>query len=549
MSADSVADVMLLPMDGPPTMGLSLQIADLDSVPPARPAPRRTSKPSSDPSSEASSDPWSELSTEASTEPSTPQPDAPATIGIPLRAARTVRHGGWTGRERRSVDPIHRLTREFDSLITAAVDHVEIVAGLEANGFTDPTAVEYRCQDLFDLAARMFAMTPRLADRQPGKLANPWSERPLRHLMRGLSFALPGLIFVAALPRSGGTAGLLALTAALMIGWPLSQILAYLGYTLAGQRHPMAARALLLAGLGVGLVLAGLFWVVTTSLGLSPGLAGVGAAEIAYLAAAAVIAVVGGDVVALAVLTPGLLTIGLTLLDHQAARWLPWGAGSAVGAAMVAAVVLCREARLSHLRTARSALGVHEWRETVAHACYGFAGAALVTLPALSGRASSATALSLLPLTWSMGVAEWSVVRVRRGAFEMLNAAVSVPEFAARSARQVTAAAGRYLVSLVLLTALAAAVLRHGSLGATTPETWWGLAAGVVLGLAFFVALVLSSLGQIRAVVPVLGLSALLGAAALLLPVAWAVMIAPLSAALLLLPVLRDSIGDPVRHM
>ena len=457
----------------------------------------------------------------------------------------------WNGRDRRSSDHIKRLSREFDALCTLAVDSAEIAAGLESVGFTDGTAREYRCGDVFALADRMFLMTPRLVNKQPGRLANPWAERPLRHLTRGVSFALPGLIFVACLPHTSSAMDFPALTVAMLLGWPIGQTMAFIGHSLEGRRHPMAARALLVLAMAGAIVLGTAFGLAARAVGTSTPIALVGGGEIVYMAAAAVILVFSNELIVIATLVPGLAVAGLGL-------WLPAittadqaaAAGVTVMSAVAAAVVVCGRARMQDVRVGFQALNSKDWTEAGFHSAYGVSGGVLVTLPAISGFGTAIGSLSLLPVIWSMGSAEWNIVRLRRRSFDMLNQAISVRYFQDQVGGLVVRNLSRYLVDLTLLTlALVSAVwVLRGS--APSAGVVIGLAASWMLGCSFYLALVLSSLGRMRVVVVAMVAAIGLGILGIQL-FGWEAMIlvAPIALSVLLFPSLKLSIGDPTRHM
>ncbi|MFN0284070.1 MAG: hypothetical protein ACKVZ6_19150, partial [Kineosporiaceae bacterium] len=239
----------------------------------------------------------------------------------------------WNGHDRRAADPVGRLSRELDSLCVAAVDAVEIAAGLEAAGFTDRAAREYGARDVFDLAETLFDRT-RFGRGRPGrpKLVNAWAERPLQHMLRGVAFAAPGLLFVACLPAVTGDLDRAALVVAMLLAWPGSQAMAFFGHLLEGRRHPAGARAVLRLALVVLAVVAVGFGVLAAAVGVDDRVAALGAGEVLYLAAAAVVLVLGHERLALAVLAPGVLAAAVGLVAEHA---LSGGASS--GAARVAA--------------------------------------------------------------------------------------------------------------------------------------------------------------------------------------------------------------------
>jgi hypothetical protein len=472
-----------------------------------------------------------------------------AVDGDRARAA-TARHG-WNGHERRSADRLRRLARDYDALCTAAVDAAEIAAGLEASGFTDGSAQEYGFPGVFGLAEALFGTTPRLADRSPGRLANPWAERPMRHLARGVTFALPGLVLVACLPELDSRADLAALVVAMLVGWPASQTMAFLGFALEGRRHPRAAAALLLVGVLVSLLTAAVLGTVAVRCGVSTRVATIAAAEIVYVTSAAVVLVLSHELVILGALLPGLAAAAWTRSVHGAPGWL-LGAGAATSVALVviAAVVACADARPRDLRTGFGSLTRHDAVEVLFHVGYGLAGGALVTAPALAGGSAAGGGLGLLPVIWSMGGAEWNVVRLRRRSFDLLNTTISVTNFQRSVRRLAVASVARYLVQLSALTLLLVAGFRLATGALPGTHLAIALLASWVLGAGFYLALMLTSLGRVRVVVPGMLLGVALGLAADLgLHQASALLVGPAVLVIGLAPVLRRTIANPVLHM
>ncbi|WNB86351.1 hypothetical protein [Cellulomonas sp. ATA003] len=93
---------------------------------------------------------------------------------------------------------VAQLSRTYNELCTQAVDSFEIAAGLEAAGINDRIArMVYNSASVFDLADTLYAMVPR----RPIDLGTPtdrWRGPILRHLMRGLLYGLPGLLYAVA---------------------------------------------------------------------------------------------------------------------------------------------------------------------------------------------------------------------------------------------------------------------------------------------------------------------------------------------------------------
>ncbi|GAB6902159.1 hypothetical protein [Kineosporia succinea] len=497
--------------------------------------------------------------------PSMMEPTGAGPVRIPLSGARTVLpglpgwagapatavHRRWNGHERRSRERLRRLSRDYDALCTSAVDAAEIAAGLEASGFTDGSAREYGYPGVFGLAEALFRLTPRLADRRPGRLANPWAERPLRHLARGLTFALPGLVLVACLPALSSGADRVTLVLAMLLGWPASQAMAFLGYSLEGRRHPRAAAAVLLLGLCVSALVAGLLALAAHTLGASAPVVAIAAAEIVYVTSAAVVLVLGNELIVLGALVPGVVAAACS-------RWVPGlpdpvlvaGAVSSVALVLVAALAICAGARIRDLRGGFRVLTRHDLTEVVFHLGYGLAGGVLVTLPALGGSATAAGGLALLPVIWSMGGAEWSVVWLRRRSFDLLNETISVPGFQRSVRRLALTGTVRYLLQLTVLTGLLVAGFRLTGGALPDRPLTVALLAGWLLGGGLYLALTLSSLSGVRTVVPCLLLAVAVGLAAhTLLTSPFAMLAAPVALVIALAPALRRTVADPVRHM
>ncbi|MDX2704587.1 hypothetical protein PV350_17165 [Streptomyces sp. PA03-6a] len=70
-----------------------------------------------------------------------------------------ARRGG--PRKRGPADPVRALMHRHRQLCAEAVDPLEIVAGLEAQGVTDRVAAGFRHRDVFSLAEELYARVPR----------------------------------------------------------------------------------------------------------------------------------------------------------------------------------------------------------------------------------------------------------------------------------------------------------------------------------------------------------------------------------------------------
>ncbi|MEU4093824.1 hypothetical protein [Streptomyces sp. NPDC026673] len=78
-------------------------------------------------------------------------------------------------RKRGPADPVRGLMHRHRELCAEAVDPLEIVAGLEAQGVTDRVAAGFRHRDVFSLAEELYARVPRAVAPAP---AGPSAHRP-----------------------------------------------------------------------------------------------------------------------------------------------------------------------------------------------------------------------------------------------------------------------------------------------------------------------------------------------------------------------------------
>jgi len=403
-------------------------------------------------------------------------------------------------------------------LCAEAVDELEIVAALEAAGFTDDHARERGHGDVFTLARTMLGESVRRPAAVPPPPA-PWRPEPLRHLLRGALFGLPGVCYATAAPVLGRAPAGYLLVLSLLLAWPAAQVVAYLGYV----RTDGARAAALRTG---GVVAAGCIVppVIAAGLLLHAGFGAIAlaAGQCGYLLAATVVLVCAAEVRLLAALAPGVLAgVACLLFAHGSVPW--WGAG-AWGVSLAAVFVLAFT--LTRFRTSS---GVYwaELRAAVPQAGFGLAAGALLTFEpvcALLGRpaiadvraAGTATTVAVLALSLSMGAAEWLVVGYRARAAGRLRRARELrgPRgFGWRARLGLLGAVGRYVFVLAALIAgISWAAVFSG--GHRVFEAAPVLAGHLLLGTAFFVALILQSCGQ--SVVAAWGAAAALAAEAVL---------------------------------
>jgi hypothetical protein len=380
-----------------------------------------------------------------------------------------------------------------------AVDDYEIAAVLESDGVTDAIAQQrYGSPDVFDLAARLRRRIPRQPAATPAT-PGPWKATPHLHLLRGVLFGLPALAYLAVSgvitgPRAGGV-----LILSVLLSWATGQGLAYLGHVRLGWGDAAGAAAVLRGGL----LWAALPTVVLTvgtglALGVPLAVSGVAAAQVVYLVAATAALVLGMEWWLLAALAPGVIgALTGVVIGGDAVRSAP-----VVGCAALSVLTTVGVA-VYGTRGANPALpGRFEVLDAVPHALFGLCvGALLLFVPAVrtylphaggTTVSPSAGLALLLPLSLSMGVAEWLLFRYRAATHRALQRSYTVAVFTRRAASALLRAVGGYLAMLAG-TSVAAGLLAAALTDTVLPV--WPLAGSAALGSALFVALMLMSFG------------------------------------------------------
>lgn len=408
--------------------------------------------------------------------------------------------------DRRSDTRLAQLTRLHDDLCTQAVDSFEIAAGLESAGVSDRQArTLYGAASVFELASAMFALVPRRpSDR--GAPADRWHRPVARHLLRGLLYGLPGLLYAVAYARLQPGAGPVFLLAATIVACGVGQGVSVLGHLLLGRGELRAARTLLAGALALGVALLAalpLLGLVSPSILPAALLAGI---QLEYLLAATVLLLLDADRVLLGVLAPGVLL---------AAAELAGLVDSLPQAGVLGLLVLCPIGALiaAAMRLARRPAGSgRPLREVLAGAgavrsltgiyiAYGAANAGLVAFAVVDvlmtgdDRAGGPIVLMMLPLVASLGIAEWLVHRLRSGGTMTLHETRSAQEFRRQAASLLGRAIAGYAAVLAAL-GCAIGAAYAAAVGGVEPGFVLGTAAYSVLGVAFLLETLLLSLGR-----------------------------------------------------
>ncbi|HEX3792080.1 MAG TPA: hypothetical protein VHW44_29730 [Pseudonocardiaceae bacterium] len=404
-----------------------------------------------------------------------------------------------------TAESLAELCERFEALCASAVDPLEIAAALESDGLSDQAArVRYGVRDVFALAERMYCEVPR-DPIEPDEAPDPWRSPVSRHLLHGVLFGLPALCYpVAASLLTGGALTMLVVAA--LVSWAISQGMSYLGHYRLGRLDQDGSRRILRAGLLLGIVvLAGVLAAAGALVHARLPVLLFAYGQGIYLLGATVLLVAGVEFWLLGALGPAVGVGGVYLLLGQ-----PAGLHRAAWLALVASVVLVVVLALVRSSWPRPAparrVRLAELRLAAPYAIFGVLVAGLLMFPLVgaaisdNGPGVSNTALmATLPLSLSMGVAEWMLYWYRRRIRRLLRQTRLVTEFAGRSRLVLASALTRYALGAVLLMA---ALVGIAALTGHHPKradlAWYG--GYLAVGAALFLALLLQALGAVGAV-------------------------------------------------
>ena len=343
-------------------------------------------------------------------------------------------------------DDVDALCEEFRAVCQSAVEPLEIASTLEFNGWSDHAVEEsFGFPDVFALAQEMYRRVPR-QPLEPPRPPDPWGQSRFRPLLHGLLYVLPAVFFPAAAGLLTGPGVLAVLIVALLVGWSLSQGLAYLGYTRRNQMGPGQERRILRWGLAVGLVVVVLAMIAHRSARPRPAARSSSSARARrptcwVPACCWCSAESGGWRLAL---VPGVVASAVFLglgrpayLEHV--TWI--GLAATPVLALGLAMVFTRRTSPS---VGRSWSGTEVLR-AVPSAWFGLAAAGLLTFPIAAGvhghgGVNTAALLAALGISLSMGVAEASLLWYRRRTQRLLHATGDLGGFVIRARAR---AAGR----------------------------------------------------------------------------------------------------------
>jgi hypothetical protein len=420
-----------------------------------------------------------------------------------------LRTTSFDGHEQRSHDPIDRLSRTLDDVCVSAVDPLEIAAALESAGVTDSVARNrYARDDVFDLAETLHQRVPL---RSRGEVTNGAQVVPpsVRRVGRGALFALPGVFYLAVQDAFSSRIATAILIAVTIGGWAVSQAISVLAYRILARSGPAAVNGFLrrcLAGSVLGAVAIG-------GLGgwlghWQTGLATFAVAQAVYIVAATILVHLSADGLLAMALAPGVFVAGIAVLSgsRELSTDVVATMTASVALTVVAAAFRSRRSTRSGARPTREDLGV-----AVPHVVYGTLAGGLVAIPIIaaltgSGHLSPWLALALLPLTLSMGLAEFELWRHHgRTGVALVNAS-DLTTFGRQASASLWRTLGRYTFVLAVLSG--ACALAGWWIGGSLPEGTVALMIGyLALGTALLAGLVLITASRVRSVSIAIGMA------------------------------------------
>lgn len=412
-------------------------------------------------------------------------------------ASRAVDAGARAGApaERRSQEPVAILSRRLNVLCVDAVDELQVAAGVETVGINDRIARDtYGCHNVFDLAVQMYRMVPA---RPEPRAPRPNRELVGNDLLRGIGYLLPALLYIGLGRVSDLRSSAIPLMIALIFVWATAQGMVFLQQRLLGRdADSQANRIVRMVSLGAVLIVTWITqsYVLMAGLGVEVGLAVMG--QTVYFLGASVLFAAREERRLVALVTPGASVAALAPI-------VPGGIpGWFVVAALASTVLAVAWAAwqvtgiIAPSETIRFAEG--EVGASVRHTVHGFLWACFVVAGAFVGGTGfdqPTLSVAAVPLVLSLGFAEWQVRTLGARSQRLLGRHSSPVEYG-------SAATTVLWVSLGVYTAVVGgmAVLTWAALAASDrlePSTGPLLIAYVLLGVAMFVGLTLTSRGDV----------------------------------------------------
>jgi hypothetical protein len=397
---------------------------------------------------------------------------------------------------RRELNPVDQLSRELGDACTCAVDALEIAAILEAQGITDSVSRDlYNCDDVFDLAERLWVRTPAVIDATPTSV---YTDRPgsVRDLLHGVLFAVNGLFFSAGLQVGSSKQTTAVLVAALIVSWAVGQTASLLWFRVEARKGDGAGRAVMRRAMQIVLAAGLVFGILVDRLDTIPAVTLLGVGQVYLVMAMSVLLLYRKELWFFITLVPGCL---IAIIALAAVGYLP---GQLMLATVVGTIMVVVVEALIIVRPGVSGSAERlnlEWPDlghAIQMSLYGVLGAVLLShsavakLLAAEPLAVSGFDMSVVPLVLTIGVAEWQLRTYRQLTRQVLGLTDDLVRFGAVAWRFLLRSCFRYWASLVAASVVLWVAVRIHE-GSVSADSTLLTIAYAVFGAALFLNLVL----------------------------------------------------------
>jgi hypothetical protein len=409
----------------------------------------------------------------------------------------------WLGRIHSSAAPLgvlHPKDPLVATVTAAAVDPLEIAAGLEASGMSRQVVHDqYGRPDVFALAHELWLEVPFRSVPIASKPV--WRPGDTSDLMRGLLYAAPALMLLALTRALNLTFAWWSLPLAITWGWGLGQVAAHAGYTLRA-RSLAKAEAIVGGWLMVITILSTAVLGTAMAFWTGGGIASVlGAASVTtYMVASAVLLLHGEEKLAIRLVGPGAVATIVVLALGRSTISSIVALVCIGGSAAITVAAACRHLRVGAWR--RQTLAPGDVRMTFSHLVHGIICGLALTLiavlggtvfaPGAGGRAAPALIVAM-PLLATLGVMEWQLRTFRAGVEQLAASTHSLRSFCPISWAMFRRSLVKYTVTTTAMSAVAAVIIV--AYGAEPPIVL--LVVQVCLGAAFYTDLTVVSLARL----------------------------------------------------
>lgn len=416
--------------------------------------------------------------------------------------------------------PIEDLMESRWSVWESSVDELDASVALESTGINDVVASgRYQAHDVNDLARQ-------LVDRVPSRFEAPSVPEAveavarIRLTLRGLLFAIPGLLYLVLARMEQSTAAAYTLIGSMLVGWGLSQALAVLAYRVSGRGSWRSAALTLRSCLATAVLLTGAALALSLYLGHT-ALVAMALGQILYVLAATVLLFYNEDKLLALSLVPGASVSVLYLMHVSIAPAVVVGAGIAsIVCALGAAVYRASTAAAAAEKALADNSRLADLRASLPFVLYGMlSGVVVAYIPVrVLHRPPSARVhpvdLSIVPLVVSMGWAEIELLRLRIAGGRLMRASYRLSDYQRRAILLITMAQFRLLLVLTATSIVFGAVM--ASTSGLNRRDLTLLVSYMTLGAALLAALVLVAVNRVHVALAGFWVTGLIGGLVLL---------------------------------